>query len=150
MDKGLKEAMLMELRRSCQFRPPIARFCSEQVNSDMYQEVLRQYVIPWGPDDIYPDEKYVFRQVNSGSHCQDHLLDSGGLASTFIGPEPTELLYLKCFAGKSHFAASGQSDHPTSVHRHGIGPASSSGIHPQACHSFRRCPEATIAKWNLH
>jgi hypothetical protein len=38
----------------------------EQVNSDIYQELLRQDVVPWVKR-MYTDKKYDFQQIQLGS-----------------------------------------------------------------------------------
>jgi hypothetical protein len=77
-----------------------------------------------------------FGGFSSGPHCQDQsaivggILDSGGFATIFTGLEFAGLLYLAYFEGKRPGDASYYFDHPTSVHRHKMGPASGC-IHPQ-------------------
>jgi hypothetical protein len=34
------------------FTPPIAVFAGQRVNADIYQELLRQHVVPWVQRDI--------------------------------------------------------------------------------------------------
>ncbi len=72
-----------------------------------------------------------FSGFSAGLHHKNNpvavnvILYSGGLAALFARLEFVGLLYLQRFAGKSPGYASGQSSCPTSLHRRGMGLASS-------------------------
>jgi hypothetical protein len=55
--RGEWAADLADLHR----RRPV--FACEYVNADIYQEFLRQDVVPWGRR-TYPDGKYVFWRID--------------------------------------------------------------------------------------
>jgi hypothetical protein len=80
----------------------------EQVNTDVYQELLSQHMVPWARRHILT-ESMPFGRFSAGPHCQDQqavvggILDSGGLAALLTGLEP-ELPYLECFADKDQMA----------------------------------------------
>jgi hypothetical protein len=50
--------------RNCGFRPAITGSAGEQINADVYQDFLRQHLVPWAKR-TYPDGKYeyIFRQI---------------------------------------------------------------------------------------
>jgi hypothetical protein len=75
---------------------------SEWVNADVYQDLLRQHVVPLAYT-TYPDGNTSSGGFSTGPHCQDYLavlggiLNFGGMATIFAGFEFGGLLYLECF-----------------------------------------------------
>jgi hypothetical protein len=91
----------------------------EWVNADIYQDLLRQHVVPM-IQRTYLDGIYVFQQdLAPVYHRPNHpevlqrnhggFLKPSGLASIFTGPEPAGLFYLERFEGEYPGEASHQS-----------------------------------------
>ncbi len=123
MAKGWKEAMQVEQGQFMLIGLPKAGFCQLMLNTDIYQKLLRQLVIPgfrsW--------QKICFLVELVG-----WILDSGRLTAIFATRQTWThwSLYFARFAGKSPVEASRQFGCHMCVHRCGMGPASS-GIHLQ-------------------
>jgi hypothetical protein len=79
---------------------------SKHVNTNLYQEFLRQHVVPW-VQRTYLSEYMSFRGFSTGPHCQDYpavvgrILESGGLDAIFAELEFEGLLFLVCCASES-------------------------------------------------
>ncbi len=69
-------------------------FAGERINTGVYQELLRQYVVPWAQR-TQPDEKYAFWRIRCRPTSVGRILDTDRLATIFAG-----LLYLQRYAGK--------------------------------------------------
>jgi hypothetical protein len=81
-------------------------FTSERVNADIYQELLRQDVVPLAEEHILM-ENTSFVRFSAGLHHKNHppafggIPVSGGFSAIFAGLEPARLCYLARFAGKN-------------------------------------------------
>ncbi len=134
MAKSRKEAMRAEWAANlADLRRRWLIFTGKRVNTDNYQELLRQHVVPWGCR-TYHDG--LFFRFSTGLHRKNHpvadggILVSGGLALyIFAGLQPTQIAN-RCICRQKSRLRLTQTYCPMSVHCRRIWPASS-GIHLQ-------------------